>query len=321
MREDYTIAKLSGYPIRPLLKWAGGKRQLLPKLRRFYPARFNRYIEPFFGSGAVFFDLHGAGRLHGHEAVLIDSNADLIGCYETVRDAGEEVGCCLDRLAEAHAVEGRAHYYAVRDERFNPLRLARRQPDGRIAYTPELAAMLIYLNRTGFNGLFRVNASGAFNVPAGRYARPRIVNRDNLLRVAGALSRPGVQLKWGSFESARDIAEPGDFLYGDPPYAPLSRTANFTSYTASRFDGEAQVRLQQLVVGIARRGCQVLISNSTAPAITALYETSDEARSAGIRTFRVPARRAINSNASRRGAVDEYLITNIELRGADAGAD
>ena len=105
------------------------------------------------------------------------------------------------------------------------------------------------------------------------------------------------------------------------PYAPLSRTANFTSYTSSRFDREAQIRLQQLVVGVARRGCQVLISNSTAPEIAALYETSDEARSAGLRTFRVPARRAINSNAFRRGAVDEYLITNIELRSVDAGTD
>lgn len=294
-----------------MLKWAGGKRQLLPYIRRFYPLRFNRYIEPFFGSGAVFFDLHASGRLNGHDVVLIDSNADLIGCYETVRDACLEVTCALDRLAEGHAADGRAHYYAVRDERFNPLRDARRQRDGRIAYTPELAAMLIYLNRTGFNGLFRVNARGAFNVPAGRYARPGIVNRDNLLRVAGALSRPGVRLQWGSFEAAGDVAEAGDFLYGDPPYAPLSRTANFTSYTASRFDAHDHVRLQQLVVGVARRGCQVLISNSTAPEIAALYEASHDARSAGLRTFRVPARRAINSNGSRRGTIDEFLITNI----------
>src|SRR3954467_2163857 len=103
---------------RPLLKWAGGKRQLLPQLRRFYPAAFNRYIEPFFGSGAVFFDLHATGRLRGREAVLIDSNADLIGCYETVRDAREAVADALDTLAAAHAADGHQHYYAVRDERF-----------------------------------------------------------------------------------------------------------------------------------------------------------------------------------------------------------
>jgi DNA adenine methylase len=138
--------------VRPILKWAGGKRQLLPHIRRFYPERFNRYIEPFFGSGAVFFDLSALGRLRNREAVLIDSNADLVGCYETVRDECEPVALALEDLAKAHASAGTAHYYAVRDERFNPLREARRRRDGGIAYTPELAAMLIYLNRTGFNG-------------------------------------------------------------------------------------------------------------------------------------------------------------------------
>ncbi len=180
---NYPITTLPDSPIRPLLKWAGGKRQLLPQLRRHYPSVFGRYIEPFFGSGAVFFDLHGAGRLCGHDVLLIDSNADLIGCYETVRDSPDEVGRELDGLAEAHARDGRAHYYEIRDARFNPLRDELRQGDGRIAYTPALAAMLIYLNRTGFNGLFRVNARGAFNVPAGRYERPRIVNRDQLAMV------------------------------------------------------------------------------------------------------------------------------------------
>src|SRR5580765_2208494 len=268
----YQVTNLPTYQVRPLLKWAGGKRQLLPRLRRFYPPAFNRYIEPFCGSGAVFFDLHAASRLSGHDVVLIDSNADLIGCYEMVRDACDGVACALERLAAAHAADGRAHYYAVRDERFNPLRTERRQADGRIAYTPELAAMFIYLNRTGFNGLFRLNASGGFNVPAGRYARPAIVNRDKLVRVADALSSPGVRLMFGSFESALGLAEPGDFLYVDPPYAPLSPTANFTSYTASRFSGDDQARLQQLVVDVAQRGCHVIVSNSTASEISALYE-------------------------------------------------
>jgi DNA adenine methylase len=299
-------------PSGPLLKWAGGKRQLLPHLRRFYPPSFNRYIESFFGSGAVFFDLHAAGRLRGHEAVLIDSNPDLIGCYQTVRDACDRVIIALERFAEGHAAEGAAYYYKIRDERFNPLRDDRRQADGRIAYTPELAAMLIYLNRTGFNGLFRVNASGGFNVPVGRYARPAIVNRERLLRVAGALAAPGVRLVLGSFETARDVAEPNDFIYSDPPYAPLSRTASFTAYTASRFGEEDQARLQTLAIEVARRGCHVLVSNSTAPAIAALYETSREARAAGLRTVRIPARRAINSNGARRGVVEEFLITNIQ---------
>jgi DNA adenine methylase len=298
-------------PATPLLKWVGGKRQLLPQIRRFYPHDFRRYIEPFFGSGAVFFDLYGAGRLIGRDVVLIDSNADLIGCYEAVRDAPDLVGDALDRLATAHARHGRAHYYQVRDDRFNPLRERLRGSNGRITYTPELAAMLVYLNRTGFNGLFRVNASGAFNVPAGRYDRPKICDRAKLVAVAAALADPRVRLAYASFESVREIAEAGDFIYLDPPYAPLSRTSNFTSYTNRRFDGDDQTRLQEVIVWLARRGCHVLMSNSTAGEIGALYESSVEASSAGLRALRVPARRAVNSNASRRGPVDEYLITNI----------
>jgi DNA adenine methylase len=305
------LANSPTHQFRPLLKWAGGKRQLLPHLRRFYPRDFGRYLEPFFGSGAVFFDLHGAGRLRDRAVTLIDSNADLIGCYQTVRDAPDAVACELDRLAHAHARDARAHYYLVRDQCFNPLRDRLRRDDGHIAYTPALAAMLIYLNRTGFNGLFRLNASGAFNVPAGRYERPKIVDREKLAGVALALSGPGVELRWGSFERALDIATAGDFIYFDPPYAPLTPTANFTSYTNPRFDHAAQVRLQAVVVELALRGCRVLLSNSTADEIAALYERSAEARAAGLRTVRVPARRAINSNAARRGVVDEFLITNV----------
>jgi DNA adenine methylase len=297
--------------IRPLLKWAGGKRQLLPQIRRFYPPAFGTYIEPFFGSGAVFFDLQGSGRLRDHDVVLIDSNADLIGCYETVRDAPEDVLRELDELATAHARGGSTEYYAVRDTRFNPLRDAGRTADGRISYTPQLAAMLIYLNRTGFNGLFRLNARGAFNVPAGRYERPKIADREKLMRVAATLADPRVRLRWGSFESVLEVADAGDFIYFDPPYAPVSRTANFTAYTAVRFDGEAQVRLQQVVIALARRGCHVIVSNSTADEIAALYERSREAHAAGLRATRVPARRAINSDAQRRGTVDEFLISNV----------
>ncbi|HZT76344.1 MAG TPA: Dam family site-specific DNA-(adenine-N6)-methyltransferase [Vicinamibacterales bacterium] len=296
----------------PLLKWVGGKRQLLPQLRQFYPRAFGRYIEPFFGSGAVFFDLHASGRLQGRDAVLIDSNADLIGCYETLRDATDAVAGELERLAAGHAAGGRAHYFDVRDERFNRLRQERRAADGRIAYTPELAAMLIYLNRTGFNGLFRLNKRGAFNVPPGRYDRPKIADRAKLARVADALRTPGVQLVWGGFERALEFARDGDFLYFDPPYAPVSRTANFTSYTSPRFDAADQVRLQRVVVELARRGCDVLVSNSTAAEIGALYERSADAHAAGLHAFRVAARRAVNSDASRRGPVEEYLISNVK---------
>jgi DNA adenine methylase len=296
---------------RPLLKWAGGKRQLLPALRRFYPADFGRYVEPFVGSGAVFFDLYNAGRLRGKEAVLIDSNADLIGCYEAVRDMPADVARALDDLAAGHAIDARAHYYQVRDGRFNPARERLRQSGGRLAYSAELAAMFIYLNRTGFNGLYRVNSKGAFNVPAGRYEKPRIADRDRLLKVSDALGASGVQLVVGSFEAARDVAQQGDFLYFDPPYAPVSATARFTSYTSRPFGSVDQQRLQEVVVELARRGCHVVVSNSTAKEIERLYDVNPEARAAGLEAHRATARRSVNSNAQRRGPVMEYLITNI----------
>ncbi len=297
---------------RPLLKWAGGKRQLLPELRRFYPKTFARYLEPFFGSGAVFFDLYRSGALEGHDVTLIDSNADLIGCYEQVRDDPDQVTDVLEQLEHERSGDARAHYYRVRDELFNPAREARRSADGLISYTAELAAMFIYLNRTGFNGLFRVNRRGAFNVPAGRYDKPRIADRDRLHEVARALNARRVRLVFGSFTLAESLAGRRDFLYVDPPYAPMSPTASFTSYTSTPFGPTEQAELQSLSLTLARRGCHLLLSNSTAPVIRDLYDKNDEARRVGLRAYRVGARRAISSKGTGRGPIDEYLITNIK---------
>jgi len=236
-----------------------------------------------------------------------------------VRDAPAGVADALDALAASHASDdARDHYLAIRDGKFNPQREHARGADGRIAYTPELAAMLIYLNRTGFNGLFRVNRRGAFNVPPGRYVRPRIADRERLTRVSEALNAPGVVLRWGSFELALDAAGDGDFVYFDPPYAPLSATASFTSYTSARFSADDQVRLQRVVVALARRGCCVLVSNSATRDVAKLYDRDSDARAAGLRALQVPARRAINSKASRRGHVMEYVITNIGRRATAA---
>jgi len=295
---------------RPLLKWAGGKRQLLPALRRFYPPRFDRYREPFLGSAAVFFDLHNRGLLDGRPVRLSDTNPDLIACYTAVRDCPDEVIGELGRLAEGHAERGSAHYYDIRDKHFNPQRRTLAS-SSHVRYTPLLAAMLIYLNRTGYNGLFRLNSSGEFNVPAGRYASPRICDADNIRNVAAALSQRHVSLACESFDAILQDARAGDFLYFDPPYAPLSPTARFTSYTAAGFTSSDQQRLKELVVELAARGCHVLLSNSTAPEITALYARDKAVSRAGLRTLKVPARRAINSQAGRRGTVDEYLITTV----------
>ncbi|HEY6361120.1 MAG TPA: Dam family site-specific DNA-(adenine-N6)-methyltransferase [Vicinamibacterales bacterium] len=292
-------------PVRPLLKWAGGKRQLLPHLRTCYPAQFSRYIEPFVGSGAVFFDLLNTGRLAGRRARLVDISPDLVGCYVAVRDNVEDVIRALRVLAREHGRRGSECYYAVRD-RFNIMRAA---GGLRGQYTPDMAAMLIYLNRTGFNGLFRQNRDGEFNVPAGRYVNPRICDVTHLRAISSAWRCRDVTIERGSFDGALAEAGPGDFVYCDPPYAPLSRTANFAHYTAGGFSPFDHVRLQQAVIAAARRGATVVVSNSSAPEIETGYSTT-EAANAGLVVRRVPARRAINSHAGRRGPVDELIITN-----------
>jgi len=297
--------------LRPILKWAGGKRQLLPELRPYYPKRFDRYFEPFVGSGAVFMDLHNAGLLDRRAVRLSDINADIIGCYRMVRDAVDDVIDALRALDERYRAEGSASFYAVRDGEFNPARRqVRATSDPSSAYTPSLAAMLIFLNRTGYNGLFRLNASGDFNVPAGRHVRPRICDEANLRRLSAAFNRPGVSLDVRAFDDALGDAGASDFVYLDPPYAPLSTTARFTSYTAGGFGTSEQARLQEAVIDLASRGAFVLLSNSSAPEIRRLY-ASDNARRAGLRAKTVPARRAINSRAASRGPVQEYVITNI----------
>jgi DNA adenine methylase len=243
---------------------------------------------------------------------LSDNNADLIACYRAVRDTPEQVIGELSRLAKGHERHGAKHYYEVRNDRFNPQRAALADTDGGgFTYTAALAAMFIYLNRTGYNGLFRLNSGGRFNVPAGRYEKPRICDEVNLRRVASALGRPGVTLVRERFDRIVDGAGAGDFLYFDPPYAPMSKTARFTSYTADGFDVGDHKRLRDMAIALSRRGCSVIVSNSTAPEIAALYEDSHEAATAGLRCHRVRARRVINSNARRRGTVEEYVITNL----------
>jgi DNA adenine methylase len=294
--------------LRPFLKWAGGKRQLLRELRRFVPASFGGYHEPFLGSGAMFFDLWRQGRLEGVPCRLGDANADLIGVYQTLARDVDGVIRELRALALAHEEQGAPAYYRVRDELFNPQRRSRPFTAG--AYPPALAAMFIYLNRTGYNGLFRLNSRGDFNVPVGRYMAPRICD-ETTLRAAGAvLSSPSVHLIVDSYTRLAKIARPGDLVYFDPPYSPLSSTARFTAYTPASFSDDDQRVLQQLVLRLAARGCWLILSNSTAPLVTDLYGSA-EARAAGLRTYRIPARRAINSKATRRGAVSEYIISNV----------
>lgn len=303
---------------RPFLKWAGGKRQLLPELRLFYPRTFGRYFEPFVGSGAVFFDLAAHGLIGRDGARLSDVNADVIGCYQALVHDLPGVTRHLRRLAAAYAEHGEGHYYEVRDAQFNPMRARLRAagygtPPTRSLAT-QLAAMLIYLNRTGFNGLFRLNSRGDFNVPVGRYANPRICDEPTLQAAAAVLSGRSAEIRFDAFEGVLAHAKRGDFLYLDPPYAPLTATSRFTAYTESGFTSEDQRRLQRVVVTLAERGCHVVLSNSTAPLVRDLYEHDERARGAGLRVWRVRARRAINARGSARGPIDELVITNVPRR-------
>jgi DNA adenine methylase len=300
---------------RPFLKWAGGKRQLLPELRKYFPSKFDRYFEPFLGSGAVFFDLYDAGRLANRDVILLDNNPDLIGCYSVLRREAEAVIRMLEELSGEYGERGSAFFYEIRDHRFNPMRarLFAGGHDPMRGYTPELAAMLIFLNRTGYNGLFRLNSEGRFNVPEGRYERPRICDADNLRRASDALNAANVTLLHGHFDLVERLAGTGDFLYFDPPYAPVSPTSRFTSYTARQFGRFEQNRLHGLALELSRRGCHVVVSNSTAAEIRELY-WSAATRAAGLQAISVQARRAINSKGSRRGEVTEFILANTRTR-------
>jgi DNA adenine methylase len=293
-----------GTVVRPFLKWAGGKRQLLAQLRRFIPENFGAYHEPFLGSGALFFDLRARGVLQDRAAHLTDTNVDLIGCYAAVRDEVEAVIAALQTLERAHRLDQDAHYYRVRDELFNP---AREAQSSSLRYSPELAAMFIYLNRTGFNGLFRLNSRGAFNVPVGRYDKPTICDAANLRAVAAALSASHIGIQQAPYESVLERARTGDLVYFDPPYAPVSATARFTSYTADGFSDQDQMRLQQIAHELIERGCRVVISNSTATLVQDLYRNAP-----GVRAYKVAAKRAINSDSRGRGVVMEYIISNVK---------
>lgn len=260
------------------LKWAGGKAQLVPEIMARFPERFGRYYEPFLGGGAVFF------ALAPQRGVLADINASLIGTYRSIRDELPAVLSCLRRHQATPE-----HYYEVRA--WDPSQLS----------SAEAAARFIFLNRTCFNGLYRVNRSGEFNVPFGKYKNPKICNEERLDRVADALA--GVELMVTSVFDlfAQRRVRRGDLVYFDPPYDPVSPTASFTSYTSTPFGREEQVRLAQLFAALANRGARVVLSNSDTPFINELYRD--------FRIDKVQARRAINSCASRRGPVSEVLVS------------
>jgi DNA adenine methylase len=239
-----------------------------------------RHVEPFLGGGAMFF-----ARIPAR-ALLLDINPSLIATYDAVRNDVHKVIAALRRLARSHSPE---NYYRVR-RRYNE----------RSAGRPEQAAMFLYLNKTCFNGLHRVNRHGQFNVPAGRYRNPRIVDEEALLVASTALCDADIHCD--RFEGLLERARPGDFVYLDPPYEPVSATANFTAYAEQGFAAEDQIRLRDVFGELNRRGCRLMLSNSDTPRIRELYRA--------YRMDFVAAPRAVNCDARKRGRVTEVVVRN-----------
>jgi DNA adenine methylase len=267
------------------LKWAGGKLQLIEQFENLFPHNFRNYYEPFVGSGAVFF--YVKSKLKPNKVILSDTNEELINCFVVVRDKPSELVELLLNHRKKHSKE---YYYAVRSIESNRLDRVNR------------AARLIYLNKTCFNGLYRVNSKGQFNVPFGDYDNPSIFDKNTLFQASQLLQ--DVHLQVMTFEKVLDSAGKDDFVYFDPPYIPLSKTSSFTRYSKSDFSMKEQKRLSQVFRILDSRGCFVMLSNSDHASTRELYR--DYEKNAVI----VRARRRINSVGSKRSAINEVVVTN-----------
>ncbi|MCA9936351.1 MAG: DNA adenine methylase [Ardenticatenaceae bacterium] len=268
-------------PLRPFLKWAGGKQHLLRQYQPYLPqpGQIGRYYEPFIGSAAVFFHVQPS------PATLSDRNPNLIEAYRAVQtDVGGVIAALQPHRNDAD------YYYAIRAQ--NPADLS----------PVERAARLIYLNKTCYNGLYRENSRGEFNVPFGRYKNPKICDEERLRAASAALQ--GVTLCVDDFAAVVETAVSNDFIYFDPPYVPLNATSSFTSYSRHGFDEADQRRLAETIHQLNGRGCRIMLSNSDTPLVHELY------RRPGYHFITIQARRNINSKAHRRGPVNELLIIN-----------
>ncbi len=274
---------------KPFLKWVGGKRQLIPQfkeLKLFPPKNFdsfkNFYFEPFLGGGALYFDLLPK------KAILSDLNHELITTYNVIKNNVEELIISLkDHICE------KEYFNSLRDQNLKNLS------------DINIASRMIFLNKTCFNGMYRVNKSGKFNVPFGKYSNPLICDSENLRRVSLHLKSTKIQIN--DYKKILDLAKRGDFIYFDPPYFPISKSSSFTAYTANNFLENEQVELRDVYIELAKRGCYVMLSNSDCLYTNKLYENLEKFN---IKIHKVEATRALNSKASARGKINEILVTN-----------
>lgn len=289
--------------VEPVLKWAGGKRQLLDELYSRFPTEYENYHEPFFGGGALFFDLEP------HDGTINDTNVRLVNFYEQIRDNPNEL---IDRLRSFRSPEDEPDEnrdYANSNTKGNSINeyyyqqraIFNKRPYGEDFDPIQEAAILLYLNRTGYNGLYRENSNGGFNVPIGRYSNPDWVQASRIREVSQVLKNTGIFNQ--DFTYIFDEAQEGDLVYFDPPYQPMSSTANFTDYSAEGFGQADQERLLQVTKQLDENGIHVILSNSGV-----LFEMYDEA---GFNVEIEGATRAINSDADNRDEVDEIIATNV----------
>ncbi|MCL2779316.1 MAG: Dam family site-specific DNA-(adenine-N6)-methyltransferase [Polyangiaceae bacterium] len=279
--------------MRPVIKWAGGKRRLVERLMLLMPpGSFNTYAEPFCGGAAMFFALAAEERKRFKKAILVDKNEDLIALYRAIQSDVESLVVRVKKYSDKHLKldpAGRSsHYYDVRAA--NPAKLS----------DPARGARLLFLNKTCYNGLWRVNASGKNNVPFGRYATPRILDVETLRAASVALA--GVDLRVADFASVAAELSSGDFAYFDPPYVPVSKTSNFTAYAVDGFGPNDQTRLASLMGELADRRVFAMLSNAWSEQTCALYNK--------FRMETIAARRNINSNTKKRGDVEEMVVMN-----------
>ena len=272
--------------LQPFLKWAGGKRQLVPVIRQYIPHKFNLYFEPFVGAGAILFDLQPRTSL------INDANAELINCYRVIKDDPE-------------ALIAHARQHKNTNEYFYRLRRIDREDAFKNLSPLERASRIIFLNKTCYNGLFRVNSQGQFNVPFGNYTNPVIVDEIVIRAVSRYLNEAQVEISNEDFQIALSGASRGDFVYLDPPYDPLSDTSSFTGYNLNSFNKDEQRRLRDVCDDLTTRGCKVLLSNSATDFIRDLYSDTNR-----YTIVAVEANRNINSVATSRGKISEFLIFN-----------
>ena len=292
--------------IKPFLKWAGGKGQLLREIEKYYPfekSTITKYAEPFVGGGAVLFDI--LSRYELEEVYISDINAELVNAYRVIRDDIDELITMLQAMQDEFVpmyTDERKLYYMVKRERFNDLKI-----NGDETINIEKAALMIFLNKTCFNGLFRVNKKGLFNVPMGSYKNPMICDEKNHRELSQKLQK--VHIVCGDYRLSRDFIDEHTFVYFDPPYRPLTETASFTAYTENLFNDDSQKELANFVDELNKKGAKIVVSNSDPKNSNAEDDFFDDIYSAH-KIQRVEATRMINCNGESRGKIKELLISN-----------